>query len=80
MTEPGSAVSEDLSWTSPSGPISGYALRTTYQVIEGFQPPEVCDSSWTKLPSSATTYHLPNMGTPPNAFICAFDDGGTRPP
>jgi hypothetical protein len=78
-TGPDTYRAEDLSWTPPPGPISGYYLKITQPAIDYSPPPEVCDSSWTRVSGSAKGYHIQAVETPPIIFICAFNDAGTSP-
>jgi hypothetical protein len=71
-------VAAEYSWTPPAGPIDGYYFYLA-QVFTDRTPRTTCDSSWEKLPASATTHRIPSMQSDTPSYICAFNAAGTSP-
>jgi hypothetical protein len=76
----GVRVAAQFFWTPPSGQIDGYYFwKKGIYTEEETPPPAICGPTWQVLPASATTYEMPSVQSPPEAYICAFNDAGTSP-
>jgi hypothetical protein len=76
----GTRVAAQFFWTPPSGQISGYYFwKKGNYTDEETAPPAICGPTWQVLSASATKYEIPSVQSPPEAYICAFNDAGTSP-
>jgi len=68
---------DELSWTPPAGPLSGYYVNK-YFMPGDWTPPTACETSWETLPGTATTYEIAGNAVP-HVYMCAFNAAGMSP-